>query len=190
MKRKFLATGVAMFSLLLTLTACSSTSDAASSITSSITSGIESVTNTVTDSIGQFISGDVTGEINKTYSTQWFSFTVKSIETVSEYAGHTAPEGMKLISVLVEETNIFGSTIPMGTMDFYVDEVSLLDYIYPISPLDETMMPDEFDLAADETAEYYMIFEVPADISDYMLMYTEIDENNDIGATFTINFKS
>jgi len=191
MKRKVLTMGVAVLSLLLTLTACGSseeTGNSISSVTNNIASGIENVTNSVTDSIGQLINGNVTGEVGKTYSTQWFSFTIKSIETVSEYAGHTAPDGMKLIDVVVEETNIFDSPIPMGTFDYYVDEASLIDYIYPISPLDETMMPDEFELAVDETVEFHMIFEVPADINNYQLLYTEVDEYSEEGATFTINF--
>ena len=57
-----------------------------------------------------------------------------------------------------------------------------------MSPLDDTMMPDDFELAKDETVEYHMLYEVP-DIDGLMLMYTEIDEAENYGVTFTIHIQ-
>ena len=181
MKKRLLATVTLAFALVLVLSSCSK---AAESLNDAVSSGIDSASS----AIDNLLSGNVTGEIGKSYSTQWFSFTVKSIKSVPEYAGYTPAEGMQLIDVVVTEKNIFNQTIPMGTSDFYLDENSWPDYIYPMDPLDDTMMPIEFDLAVGETAEYHMVYEVPAEFSAMMLLYTEIDVTETEGATFTINF--
>jgi predicted small secreted protein len=140
----------------------------------------------VSDALGQLISGDVTGEVGKDYRTQWFSFKVDSITKVDEYTGITALPGNELIDVVITEKNIFDESIPMGTWDFYVDAPSFPEYIFPLDPVDDTMMPLDFELAPDESATYHMVFEVPVDTTDLVLVYVEIDETESIGATFTI----
>ncbi|MDR2931592.1 MAG: hypothetical protein LBV27_00645 [Oscillospiraceae bacterium] len=151
---------------------------------------LDNVGSTIGNAVGQLLSGDVTGETGKVYSTQWFSFNVKSIKEVPEYAGYTPEDGYVLYDVLITETCTFDESIPMGTFDFYMDDDSFSEPIYPIAPLDDTMMPDQFDLGADETVEYHMIYEVPAEHTALKLMYTEVDEADNIGVTFTINIDS
>ncbi len=143
----------------------------------------------VADKVAQALSGDVTGEVGKTYKTDWFEFNIKSITKVDTYAGYKAADGNQLYDVLVYEKNIFDEDIPMGTSDFYFDAETFEEYIYPIDPIDNTMMPGEFMLKPKDTAEYHMIYEIPADTVDPKLMYTEIDENDTQGATFTIIVK-
>jgi hypothetical protein len=137
--------------------------------------------------LGQLLEGDVTGEIGKDYRTEWFSFNIASVEEVSEYAGYTPTEDYTLVDVIVSETCIFDQAIPMGTFDFYMDSDSFEDYIYPLDPLDDSMMPLEFDLAPDESVQYHMVYEIPVERDGLVLMYTEIDESDTEHATFTIN---
>lgn len=154
-----------------------------------ISDTIDNVGSAVGNAVGQMLSGNVTGEVGKIYSTQWFTFTVKSIEKVSEYAGYTPQAGFVLYDVVIEETCTFEAAIPMGTVDFYMDDPNYADYVYPLVALDDTMMPEEFDLQPQETAEYHMVYELPEAFTDLMLIYTEIDEEDNVGATFTIHIK-
>ena len=150
---------------------------------------INEMVNEVASSVAELVSGDVTGKIGTAYQTKWFEFTIHSIEKVDSYAGYEAAEGYQLYSVSITEKNIFESTIPMGTSDFYMDDPGFLEYIWPIDPLDDTMMPEEFNLEPGDSAKYTMIFEIPEDAPKLVLMYTEIDENDDVHATFTIKVK-
>lgn len=138
-------------------------------------------------------SGDVEGEVGKTYKTQWFAFCVESIEFVDEYAGYQPQEGYTLVDVVVKETNIFDESIPMGTFDFLLDSDSFVEYMTPMAPLNDTMMPEEFELAVDDTVTYHMVYEVPADLADLYIFYTEIGddgtEEGEIGDTFSIRIK-
>jgi hypothetical protein len=177
-KKVVIALALALM-LALSLSACGGVKD-------KVEDAVENVSGGAGELLGQLLSGDVTGEIGKDYRTEWFSFNVKSIHSVSDYAGYAPGEGNILVDVLITETNIFEETLPMGTSDFYMDDTSFLEYIFPISPLDDTMMPDEFALGVDETVEYHLIYELPADVTDLRLLYTEIDENEVEHATFTI----
>jgi hypothetical protein len=167
-----------VLALALSLSACG--------VKDQVEGAVENAARSAEELIGQFLSGDVTGEIGKDYRTEWFSFNIKSINSISDYAGYAPGEGNVLVDVVVTETNIFEEALPMGTFDFYLDDTSFVDYIYPISPLDDTMMPEEFELGIGETVEYHMIYEIPADAADLRLMYTEVDETEAEHTTFTI----
>jgi hypothetical protein len=136
---------------------------------------------------GELLEGDVIGEIGKDYRTQWFTFNVISVTKVAEYAGITAQPESELIDVVIYEKNIFNKNIPMGAPDFYMDAPSLTDFISPMEPADDSMMPMQFELAPGESASYHMLYEVPVDTPDLVLQYIEVDELGTEGATFTIN---
>jgi hypothetical protein len=144
---------------------------------------------TIVQSIASMLKGDVTGEIGKEYKTKWFSFTVNSIDRVGRFAGYEPEEGNILLDVVVEEKCTFENAIDMGTFDFFLDAESFEEYIYPLDPLDDTMMPEEFKLAPKERKKYHMVYEVPSDTLGIKLIYKEIDEEENEHATFTINIK-
>jgi hypothetical protein len=137
-------------------------------------------------SVVEMLSGDVVGEVGKTYATLWFMFTVHSIKEVSEYDGYTPEDGYVLYDVVITETGTFDDASPMGTFDFYMDAPSFDEYIFPLDPFGDEMMPLKFELNPDETVEYHMVYEIPADVSDLNLMYTEIDVEDNEGVTFSI----
>lgn len=166
MRRKLIVFVLAM-TLLFTLTGCGNAAE----------------------SISNFIKGDVTGEMNKTYATQWFEFTVKGIKVASQYDG-TLPEeeGYKYVVVTVSETNTFSEAIPMGFTDFYLEAEGLLEEDqWGYHPFADTMMPYEFMLEEGETVEYDVVFSIPNEITEISFVYIEIDEEENIGATFRIN---
>ena len=138
----------------------------------------------------RLISGEMTGQVAKAYKAQWFDFTVKSIEIVDSYAGYSPEAGNVLVDVVLEEIGTFSEPSPMGTFDFYFDHNTFEEYIFPMDPLDDTMMPLEFDLAKDVVVEYHMVYELPAGLVNLKLMYTEIDEEENEGVTFSIPFST
>ena len=139
------------------------------------------------ESISNFISDDVTGKTGETYKTKWFEFAIQSIEKVDSYASHKAKEGYQLYKVSITEKSVWDSSISMGIFDFYMDDTDFAEYIWAIPPLDDTMMPEDFHLQPNETVQYVMIFEVPANTTNLALMYTENDESGDLGVTFSIS---
>lgn len=157
-----------------------------SSVAESVGQAAESVGQAVESAVAQAISGEVTGEVGTTYATQWFEFSVDSIDNVSEYAGYTPEEGYTLFDVVVTEKCTFEEEIPMGTFDFYVDQVDFEEWARPLEALDETMMPEEYYLGTDETVTYHLIFEVPEDVTGMSLYYVEVDESDTEGLTFSV----
>jgi hypothetical protein len=141
------------------------------------------------NAVASFLAGDVTGEVGKEYNTQWFSFTIKSIEHVDSYAGYTAEPGNELLVAVIAEKNTFSRSIPIGTYDWFVDSDTFSDYVYPLDPLDDTMMPDEMNLAVGQSVEYRCVYEVPVGLTDLRFMYVEVDESEQTHATFTIPVK-
>jgi hypothetical protein len=137
-------------------------------------------------SISDLIAGDVTGKAGETYKTQWFEFTAESIDTVDAYAGRKAKDGHRLYKIPIALKSVWNETIPMGLFDFYMDAPDFEEYIWAIAPLDETMMPEKFDLKPGETIQYVMIFEAPADAAGLALLYTENYANGKDGATYAI----
>ena len=131
----------------------------------------------------------ITASIGVPQSCKWFNFTVKSITAVDQYAGYTAPAGYQLYDVLITETGTYDEPSPMGTFDFYMDNINFPDYIFPLDPWDDSMMPAEFDLYPGETVEYHMIYEIPSNVTQLDLMYTEIDVLDIEGDTFVYKVK-
>jgi hypothetical protein len=145
-----------------------------------------SISDSIGSAVGSLIKGDVTGEVGKAYLTQWFNFSVLSINRVKEYSGYEPDNGNILLDVEIAELCTFDEPIEMATTDFFVDSDSFLDYVYPIAPLDDTMMPEQFTLKPKEKVTYHMVYEVPEDADDLKLVYIEIDTENNQGSTFTI----
>jgi hypothetical protein len=146
-----------------------------------------SITESIGSAVASMLKGDVTGEVGKTYSTQWFNFSVLSIDKVTEYAGYKPEESNILVDVKIAELCTFNEDTDMSYNDFYLDSDSFEEYVFPIEPLDDTMMPEEFTLKPKEKVEYHIVYEFPEETKGLKLMYTEIDEAENEGATFTIN---
>jgi len=140
--------------------------------------------------ISENISGDVVAETGDTCTTKWFEFTVHSIEKTDAYFDYAAKEGYQPYKVMISLKSIWNEPIPMGIFDFYMDAPDLQEYIWAISPLDDTMMPEEYDLLPRETAQFVMIFEVPTNTAGLALFYTENFEDGNDGATFSIPIDS
>ena len=161
----------------LALTACGGGSQA------------KDTTEDTTESAAQTLEGDVTGEIGKEYQSKWFTFSVDALTKTDSIPELSAGEGNSLVVATVTITNTSGSEQLFGTFDWLVDDDSLAEYIYPVDPLNDKMMPAEFALKDGETATYDVVVEFPADLANPFFMYIEADENGQTYSTFKIPIK-
>ena len=138
-------------------------------------------------------NGKKEGGIGDTLSTMFFDYTVESAECPADYDGYTAADGNKLLVVSVKVKNDFGSTLPMYDTDFQIQwGAGDYDFAWAVDAFNGDMMPLEWELANGKTATYDMLFEVPANQNDFMLVYleeyTDKEGNSKTGDLYSINF--
>lgn len=127
-----------------------------------------------------------TAGMNEALKNSFFECTVTGAELADELSGY-APEteGYKFLKVDITVKNTFGDTIPVGNYDFYLmwnggNDVGYMEFM-------EGMYPDDVELADGESLSGFLVFEVPADISDIMLMYDEIWDDDFVGNSYAIS---
>lgn len=135
----------------------------------------------------------LTGQVGDTMKTMFFDFSVDAVSSPEEYDGYTPAEGNRLVVCTVTVKNTFGETLPMYDTDFQLqwgsgDE----DYAWAVDAFNDQLMPLEWELLTGDTATYDMLFEAPADVDRFMLvyleMYTDADGNDGEGDLFNVNF--
>lgn len=161
----------------LALTACNATDQ------------IQEAANDAISQVAQAIQGDVTGEVGTEYQTQWFTFSVDSMSVAPTYGDYTAAEGNSLVIATITETNTSGQSQAFGTFDWFVDDDSLADYIYPLDPTTEQMMPLDFTLEDGDTVTYDVVIEYPSNLANPFLMYIEADTEGNTYTTFRVPVK-
>ena len=134
------------------------------------------------------------GVVGDTLSNMFFDWTVNSAESVGEYEGYTAADGYQLLVCNVTVDNTFGEALPMYDSDFQVQwGDGEEDFAWSLDAYSDKMMPLEWELAADESATYDLVFEVPADLSSFAIVYlehyTDEDGNSGEGDLFTVQFE-
>lgn len=150
---------------------------------------VRQATDDAVSAVTNILQGENIGEVGKEYATKWFKFTVESMTTTSSIPDYAATEGNILVVARITETNTSGSSQPFGTFDWFVDDDSLMDYIYPLDPLNDEMMPASFSLADGETATYDVVIEYPNNLANPFLMYIEADDQGETYSTFKIPIK-
>jgi len=160
--------------------------------TSSNNNSTDNATNsnsTSNNSTAQQLSGDVIGQVGTEYATKWFTFTVNSLTTSSSYDTMTAASGDTLVIANVTITNTFGSAQPFGTFDWFVDDSSLSDYIYPVAPINSGMMPESYTLQDGDTVTYDVVIEISSSLANPYFMYVEVDSSGNTFSTFSLPIK-
>jgi len=124
-------------------------------------------------------------------------YTVLEATSPAEYDGYTAAEGNRLIVCSVKVKNTFGETIPMYDSDFQLQWGNIGgdddDYTFSLDAFNDTMMPLEYELADGEEVTYDLVFEAPADVKDFGLVYLEeyytgSESESGTGDFFSVNF--
>ena len=130
----------------------------------------------------------------------FMDFTVNSAYTASEYHGHTAPEGMKVLVVEITIKNTFNESLPMYDDDFqgqWSASSETDEFSWPItegeggSDLDtvaEEQLPAEYELAVNESRTGDLVFDVPADEKDFSISHLELFDDDSEGDTFFVYF--
>ena len=138
-----------------------------------------------------------TGDLMHSY---FMDFTVNSAYTTSDYHGHTAPEGMRVLVVEMTIKNTFKESLPMYDDDFqgqWSASPETDEFAWPITEgedggeLDvvaEEQFPAEYELAVDESRTGTLVFDVPADEKDFSISHLELFSDDSEGNTFFVYF--
>jgi len=124
--------------------------------------------------------------------TRWFDFTVNSLKTATSYAGYTAASGNTLIiaNITIKNTYTDSPTTPFGTYDWTASDDTLTYWIDAMSPLDSTMMPDDYELTPNQTATYNVVFEVSSSLPDPYIAYVEVGGSGTVYDTYIVYVKN
>lgn len=139
-------------------------------------------------------SGRTAGSVGDTMSTTWFDFTVNSADAYgNEYEGYSAERGYQLLVVNVTIENTFNEVNPMFYSDFTVVWGSSDDYYdYPLQnaeSLSDDFLPDTYYMDPGDKVTGSLLYEIPADETDFKLSYVEVDDEDNVYDTFTVSFQ-
>lgn len=147
------------------------------------------------------ISKQTEGELGDTLSNIFFDFTVNSAEAVDSYDGYSPSEGNRLLVCSMTLENTFGDALPMYDSDFQLQwGDGEEDYAWSVDPVQtddsgmpaNDQMPLEWSMADGAVETYDLLFEVPADVNDFSLVYleqyTDEDGNAGQGDLYTVHF--
>ena len=147
------------------------------------------------------ISPRTEGEIGDTLSNMFFDCTVNSAESTDSYFGYPAADGEQLVVCNLTLKNTTEADLPMYDADFQLQwGDGEEDYAWSLNPLEEDgngmptndQMPLQWTLPVDGEATYDLVFEVPADVTTFSLVYLELytDENGNEGEgdLYTVTF--
>lgn len=141
------------------------------------------------------------GGLGDTLSNMFFDFTVNSATVVDSYDGYTAADGNKLLVCDMTLENTFGEALPMFDSDFQIQwGPGEEDYAYSVDPVEtdadgmptNSQMPLSWEMPDGAVETYDLLFEVPADATNFDLVYLEqyvdSDGNEGQGDIFTVSF--
>lgn len=176
--------------LLLTLAACGGGSSGGSAASSGGT-GTGDVY--AEDGFGE-------GRIGDTIHSTFMDFTVNSAYTTSDYHGHTAPEGKKVLVAELTIKNTFQESLPMWDDDFQGQWTASSDteeFAWPITEAEDgsgldtvadEQLPAEYELSVGESRTGTLVFDVPADEKDFSISHMELFGDGSEGDTFFVYF--
>ena len=140
------------------------------------------------------------GRLGDTIHSTFMDFTVNSAYTTSDYNGHAAPEGMKVLVVEMTIKNTFKETLPMWDDDFqgqWTASAETEEYAWPITEgedgsdletVADEQLPAEYELAVGESRTGMLVFDVPADEKDFSISHMELFDDGSEGDTFFVYF--
>lgn len=184
--KKLLSLSLAVL-LLLTLTACHLGED-------------DGAAETVEGSDVYPEDGFAEGRIGDVMHAYFMDFTVNSAYTTSDYHGHTAPEGKKVLVVEMTVKNTHKETLPMWGNDFqgqWTASAETDEYALPITEgedgsalgtVAEEQFPAEYELAVNESRTGTLVFDVPEEEKDFSVSHMELFDDGSEGDTFFVYF--
>lgn len=133
------------------------------------------------------------GRIGDVMHNKFFDFTVNSAYTCATFEGYIPEEGRQLLVAELTIKNTFHETIPMFDTDFQAqwnDQEDLDNaYAYPVEEIvSDEQLAVEYDLGVDEETTGLLVFEVPAELQDYSVVYLEEFDDDSTGDFFAVFF--
>lgn len=143
-------------------------------------------------------SGFVNGEIGEEVRTMFYTFTLRDPYMTATINGSTAPEDEEYLVIEITIQNTDNVSIEMADTEFCVawgdgenDYTAPVTY-YSDTVLDENQMPESYTLRKDTSLTGLLIYEVPADQTDFTFYcrdaYIDKDGNSANGAEYDIKF--
>lgn len=137
--------------------------------------------------------GYANGRIGDKMVTTWFTFSVDSAYVTTEYEGYVPEDGNELLVVELTMKNTFNRSVPMFYDDFQAQWNDSADdaFAWPVegaSDLNENMLPDEYDLAVNQSRTGLLLYEVPAGNNDFSISFQEYYEDDSTGSLFFVYF--
>ena len=135
--------------------------------------------------------GYFSGRIGDRMRNVFFEYTVNSVEYPESYGDITPAEGNQLIVADVTVRNVFSQTLPMSIYDFQIqwgdgDQ----DFGYQEEGLaGDNLMPDQYQLMRGASETYKLVYQVPADATEFSISYLEVWEDNTEGDVFFVYFE-
>ena len=131
------------------------------------------------------------GRIGDRMRNVFFEYTVNSVDYPASYGDITPADGNQLVVADVTVRNVFSQTLPMSIYDFQIqwgdgDQ----DYGSQEAGLPgDNLMPDQFFNEPATTETYKLVFQVPADATEFSISYLEVWEDNTQGDVFFVYFE-
>lgn len=141
---------------------------------------------------GRTSGGYTEAGLNEKVKTNFFNFTVESVEKIEEYQGLTPSEGKVFLLVKITSENIWGGQTPMYYDDYQIQwgGEGADDYGYSYLDQEGTMglVARETILEENESMTALYLYEVPADSTRCSVSYLEIYEDDFQGNVFFVYF--
>lgn len=121
----------------------------------------------------------------------FFEYTVNSVDFPESYEGITAADGNQLLVANVTVKNVFSQNLPMSFYDFQIqwgdgDQ----DFGYQSEEVSGgNLMPVEYEIKRADSVTYDILYEVPADATEFSISYLEIWSDNTEGDVFFVYFE-
>mgnify|MGYP002344172875 FL=1 len=123
-----------------------------------------------------------TYEMGDTITTAFFTWSLDSLQT-GRNMQNFLPEDRQsqFLACEIHLHNTTSSALPMSYADFklvYADEVGKEQTLYPLEPFLEGQLPDSYTIAKDEVLSGLLVYEIPKNLKQAILVYQEIYEDN------------
>ena len=136
----------------------------------------------------------VEGEIGDIMSTQYFDFTVNDVSAYDdEYAGYAAESDYRLLALNITVLNTSQDINVMDNADFILTgsdpEEDFFFSVDDADSLSADFLPSGYEMNPDDEITGNLLFEVPAEMTDFGLSYMEYDEENEEDITYIVYFE-
>ena len=151
--------------------------------------------------------GKAEGALGDTMRASFLKFTLNSAATASSYQSITADEGMQLLVLNITTKVTQKHDLLLYDTDYQIQwgGEGAGDYSEPVTYRDEwadfvtykkavslegitSLFPGQQALVPGETITYDYVYQVPAGLSDFQLLFREYYEDEDVGDLFVVTF--